>query len=59
MASGGTMISIATAPERSMAAIRSFDEPIILLAGGRDKEFTWQEFAAFGQNRVKPSHLVW
>ncbi len=26
--------SIATAPERAMAAIRSFSEPIILLAGG-------------------------
>jgi UDP-N-acetylmuramoylalanine--D-glutamate ligase len=30
--------SIATAPERSMAAIRAFDEPIVLLLGGRDKD---------------------
>ena len=30
--------SMATAPERSIAAIRSFDEPIVLLLGGRDKD---------------------
>ena len=36
--------SIATAPERTMAAIRSFSEPLVLLLGGRDKKFpgkTW------------------
>ncbi len=33
--------SIATAPERAMAAIRSFDEPLVLLAGGRDKNLPW------------------
>jgi len=48
--------SIATAPERSIAAIQSFDEPIILLAGGRDKNLPWQEFAHKVQNRVK--HLI-
>ncbi len=37
--------SIATSPERSMAALRSFDEPIILLAGGRDKHLPWEEWA--------------
>ena len=36
--------SIATAPERSIAAIRSFEEPIILLAGGRDKDLPWDAF---------------
>lgn len=48
--------SIATAPERSMAAIRSFTEPIILLAGGRDKDLPWEDFAALAHHRV--SHLV-
>ena len=33
--------SIATAPERTMAAIRSFDEPIVLLLGGHDKNLPW------------------
>jgi UDP-N-acetylmuramoylalanine--D-glutamate ligase len=35
--------SIATAPERSMAAIRAFDEPIVLLLGGRDKDLPWED----------------
>jgi UDP-N-acetylmuramoylalanine--D-glutamate ligase len=48
--------SIATAPERSIAAIRSFDEPLVLLAGGRDKNLPWEEFAGLALQRVK--HLV-
>ncbi len=38
--------SIATAPERTVAAIRSFIEPLILLLGGRDKNLPWEECAA-------------
>lgn len=45
--------SIATAPERTMAAIRSFDEPITLLAGGRDKNLPWKEFAQMAIPRVR------
>lgn len=48
--------SIATAPERSMAAIRSFTEPIVLLAGGRDKKLPWNEFAGLAHQQVK--HVV-
>jgi UDP-N-acetylmuramoylalanine--D-glutamate ligase len=48
--------SIATAPERAMAAIRSFDEPLVLLAGGRDKKLPWQDFAGLVHQRV--DHLV-
>ena len=48
--------SIATAPERSIAAIRSFDEPIVLLAGGRDKNLPWAKLAATVRQRV--DHLV-
>ena len=44
---------IATAPERSMAAIRSFEEPIVLLAGGRDKDLPWQPFAQLVSHRVR------
>lgn len=36
--------SIATAPERSIAALRSFDAPVVLLAGGRDKDLPWGPF---------------
>jgi len=48
--------SIATAPERSIAAIRSFQGPIVLLAGGRDKNLPWDEFAEMARQRVK--HLI-
>lgn len=45
--------SIATAPERSMAAIRSFKEPLVLLAGGRDKKLPWDSFAELVSQRVR------
>jgi UDP-N-acetylmuramoylalanine--D-glutamate ligase len=48
--------SIATAPERAMAAIRAFDEPLVLLAGGRDKDLPWQDFAELALQRV--DHLL-
>jgi UDP-N-acetylmuramoylalanine--D-glutamate ligase len=48
--------SIATAPERAMAAINSFDEPLVLLAGGRDKNLPWESFAELVHQRV--NHLV-
>ncbi len=48
--------SIATAPERSMAAIRAFSEPLVLLAGGRDKQLPWEAFAALVRQRV--DHLI-
>jgi UDP-N-acetylmuramoylalanine--D-glutamate ligase len=45
--------SMATAPERSLAALRSFEEPIVLLAGGRDKKLPWGEFADETTRRVR------
>jgi UDP-N-acetylmuramoylalanine--D-glutamate ligase len=48
--------SIATAPERAVAAIRSFDEPLVLLAGGRDKNLPWGDFATLVRQRV--DHLI-
>lgn len=38
--------SIATAPERVLAALRSYTEPIILLLGGADKKLPWDELIA-------------
>jgi UDP-N-acetylmuramoylalanine--D-glutamate ligase len=49
--------SIATAPERTMAAIRSFEEPIVLLLGGRDKDLPWGELAGLVRQRVKHAVL--
>jgi len=48
--------SIATAPERVIAALKSFQEPVILLAGGRDKKLPWAELAQLAKEQVK--HLV-
>lgn len=45
--------SIATAPERVIAALHSFSEPIVLLAGGRDKKLPWEEFARVAAERVR------
>ncbi|MHB1004033.1 MAG: UDP-N-acetylmuramoyl-L-alanine--D-glutamate ligase [Chloroflexota bacterium] len=44
--------SIATAPERTLAALRSFHEPIVLLAGGRDKHLPLEELAETIKARV-------
>jgi UDP-N-acetylmuramoylalanine--D-glutamate ligase len=48
--------SIATSPERTIAALESFHEPIVLLAGGRDKHLPWDRWAAVASRRVR--HLV-
>jgi UDP-N-acetylmuramoylalanine--D-glutamate ligase len=45
--------SKATTPQGSIAAIKSFQEPIVLLAGGRDKDLPWADFARLVQERVK------
>jgi UDP-N-acetylmuramoylalanine--D-glutamate ligase len=45
--------SIATAPERALAALASFDEPLLLLAGGRDKDLYWDEWVQCVGARVK------
>src|SRR5512135_2550277 len=45
--------SIATAPERLMAGVNAFTEPIILLAGGRDKHLPWEEAAQLIVERVR------
>ncbi|HUN24077.1 MAG TPA: UDP-N-acetylmuramoyl-L-alanine--D-glutamate ligase [Anaerolineales bacterium] len=37
--------SIATAPERTLAALPCFDQPLVLLLGGRDKKLPWLELA--------------
>jgi UDP-N-acetylmuramoylalanine--D-glutamate ligase len=37
--------SIATAPERSIAALRAYHEPLVLIAGGRDKHLPMREWA--------------
>jgi UDP-N-acetylmuramoylalanine--D-glutamate ligase len=48
--------SIATAPERLMAALKCFDQPVILLCGGRDKHLPWDEAAQMMVQRCK--HII-
>lgn len=48
--------SIATTPERTTAAIHSFQEPIVLLLGGRDKDLPWEDLATLIHQRV--DHVI-
>lgn len=48
--------SIATAPERTAAAIRAFEEPLVLLLGGRDKNLPWDDLAQLICQRV--DHVI-
>jgi len=48
--------SIATAPERTIAAIQSFSEPIVLMLGGKDKNLPWEDLIDLVNHRV--DHLV-
>ena len=50
--------SIATTPESAIAALNSFDEPIVLLAGGSDKKLDLSEFAAAIAKSVKAVALL-
>jgi UDP-N-acetylmuramoylalanine--D-glutamate ligase len=45
--------SISTAPERVMADLQVFNEPIVLLAGGRDKHLPWEDAARLIVERVR------
>jgi UDP-N-acetylmuramoylalanine--D-glutamate ligase len=49
--------SIATTPERTVAALRAFpDVPVVLLAGGRDKSLPWEEMADLTWKQAR--HLI-
>lgn len=48
--------SIATAPERLLAALNSYEEPLVLLIGGADKDLPWG--AALQYALRKSRHIV-
>jgi len=48
--------SIATAPERVIAALKSYDEPMILLAGGADKKLPWDEMVLLALQKTR--HII-
>ncbi len=48
--------SIATAPERLLAALSSYDEPLVLLVGGADKDLPWESAIQFALQKAK--HII-
>lgn len=48
--------SIATAPERLVAGLHAFEQPVVLLCGGRDKYLPWDDAAAVMLRRCR--HVV-
>jgi UDP-N-acetylmuramoylalanine--D-glutamate ligase len=48
--------SIATAPERVQAALRSFTEPLVLLLGGKDKKLPWEEMLKLARRQSR--HII-
>jgi UDP-N-acetylmuramoylalanine--D-glutamate ligase len=45
--------SIATTPERTLAGLRSFKEPVVLLLGGREKHLPLEALARETQTRCR------
>lgn len=50
--------SIATSPERAIAALRAFDQPVVLIAGGRNKRLPLEEWAGVICRRAKAVVLM-
>jgi len=49
--------SIATAPERVIAALHAIEQPLVLLLGGRDKDLPWEPLAALMHDK-KPKTIL-
>lgn len=50
--------SIATSPSRTIAALKSFDEPVILIAGGKEKGIPYDALGEYLSNKVKVLVLI-
>lgn len=48
--------SIATAPERVVAALHSYHEPLVLLLGGKDKKLPWDEMIRLALSKSR--HII-
>jgi UDP-N-acetylmuramoylalanine--D-glutamate ligase len=48
--------SIATAPERLLAALASYDEPLVLLIGGADKDLPWETAIQYALRKAR--HII-
>jgi UDP-N-acetylmuramoylalanine--D-glutamate ligase len=50
--------SIATSPARAAVALHSIDAPVLLIAGGRDKNLPWDDFARLAVQKVSSLFLI-
>jgi UDP-N-acetylmuramoylalanine--D-glutamate ligase len=50
--------SIATSPARAMVALEAIDAPVLLIAGGRDKQLPWEAFARLAAQKVRAVYLI-
>lgn len=50
--------SIATSPTRTLSGLSSFDEPLVLIAGGYDKHIPFKPLAEEGYDKLKALVLV-
>jgi UDP-N-acetylmuramoylalanine--D-glutamate ligase len=48
--------SIATAPERVLAALRSYHEPLVILLGGKDKDLPWETMLGVALSKAR--HII-
>jgi len=48
--------SIATAPERTLAALASYEVPLVLLIGGADKDLPWETVIQFALRKAR--HII-
>ncbi|MEO8608340.1 MAG: UDP-N-acetylmuramoyl-L-alanine--D-glutamate ligase [Chloroflexota bacterium] len=48
--------SIATAPERVVAALHSYHEPLVLLLGGKDKKLPWDDMIRLALSKSR--HII-
>lgn len=59
-AGGATWVndSIATAPDRTVAGLEAFEEPVVLIAGGYDKHLSYRQLAERMLGRVRLAVLL-
>ena len=51
--------SKATSPGMTVTAMQAFTEPLIVLAGGRDKALPWDVFAAQAEKKARTGDRFW
>lgn len=50
--------SIATSPARAVVALEAIEQPVILIAGGRDKQVPWDDFARLTAQKARGLVLI-